>query len=509
MKAHEYKRLEADLPLIRGHAGPVVDFDFSPFNDSLLATASEDGTVKMWCIPEEGITKDVTECDAELRGHSKKLIFSKFHPSADYTIATSGLDTTVRIWDISQQKCAVTFEDLKSTTNGLEWSHNGSLLGCITKDKNLSFFDPRKDTSCVSVATHEGARPQKLTWLGDSEHILTCGFSRLSEREYAVWDIRNFGAPLIKKRLDDYSGVPFLYFDEEQKVVYVAGKGESAISFFQYSSESTNFIDYLGSFKGREPQKGFSFMPKKVLDLMSNEVNRGVRLTAKTVEYVSFKVPRKSGTFQADLFPPCKSQEPAMKFDDYISGQNVDPIRVELRPDVKADAVSAQKKANFMSKIGAQDTSSASTAAVVSQAPSRSQADQDEIDALRRKVEDLAEDLSQAKQTISQLQNEVESLTQTNENLVYNNQHLKGELEQAQDQINALNNQIATAAQSQAAYTDYSQHDQQQHQQYVDDGNNDQPYDFNHQQQHHDQQHDQQHEQHHDGAHHEEHHQYQ
>jgi len=55
-KAYEYKRLEADVPLIKGHAGPVVDFEFSPFNDSLLATASEDGTIKLWVIPEEGVT---------------------------------------------------------------------------------------------------------------------------------------------------------------------------------------------------------------------------------------------------------------------------------------------------------------------------------------------------------------------------------------------------------------------------------------------------------------------
>lgn len=92
MKAYQYKRLDADLPLIRGHGGPIVDFDFSPFNDNLLATASEDGTVKLWNIPEEGVTKDVLTSDAELRGHSKKLILQRFHPSADYTIATSGLD---------------------------------------------------------------------------------------------------------------------------------------------------------------------------------------------------------------------------------------------------------------------------------------------------------------------------------------------------------------------------------------------------------------------------------
>lgn len=75
----------------------------------------------------------------------------------------------------------------------------------------------------------------------------------MSEREYAVWDIRNSDKPLVKRRLDDYSGVPFTYFDEDHKVVYVAGKGESAISYFQYSTESPNLVDYLGSFKGKEP----------------------------------------------------------------------------------------------------------------------------------------------------------------------------------------------------------------------------------------------------------------
>lgn len=297
MKAYEYQRLEADLPLIKGHAGPVIDFDFSPFNDNLLATASEDGTVKFWIIPDEGITKHVTEFDAELRGHSKKLIFSKFHPSADYTIATSGADSTVRVWDISNQKCVMTYDDLKSTTTALEWSHNGSLLGLMTKEKTLNVFDPRKDGQALSTSTHEGARPQKLAWLGDSQTIFTAGFSKISEREYAIWDTRNISSPLIKKRLDDYAGIPFPHFDEDSRVLYVAGKGESAVSFFQYSTESPNYIDYLHAYKGKEPQKGLSFMPKRVVDVMPCEVARAVRLTAKTVEYVSFKVPRKSGTF--------------------------------------------------------------------------------------------------------------------------------------------------------------------------------------------------------------------
>ena len=100
MPAYKYQRFEADIPLIRGHGGPINDFEFSPFNDSLLATASDDGAIKFWIIPEEGIVKDVSECDAELRGHAKKIVFAKFHPSADCTIASAAADQSVRIWDI-------------------------------------------------------------------------------------------------------------------------------------------------------------------------------------------------------------------------------------------------------------------------------------------------------------------------------------------------------------------------------------------------------------------------
>jgi len=162
----------------------------------------------------------------------------------------------------------MTYDESKSTSTALEWSSNGSLLGCSSKDKTLSIFDPRKEGPAMTTNAHEGARPQKLVWLGDSQTVLTTGFSKISERQYAIWDVRDVSQPLIMKKLDDYAGIPFPFYDEDNKVVYVAGKGESAVSFFQYSTESPNYIDFLHTFKGKEPQKGFSFMPKRVVDVM-------------------------------------------------------------------------------------------------------------------------------------------------------------------------------------------------------------------------------------------------
>jgi len=33
----------------------------------------------------------------------------------------------------------------------MEWSHNGSLLATITKDKILNIFDPRKDGAAMTA----------------------------------------------------------------------------------------------------------------------------------------------------------------------------------------------------------------------------------------------------------------------------------------------------------------------------------------------------------------------
>lgn len=48
------------LPLLHGHQGAILDFEFSPFNEDMLATASEDGCVRVFKMPEEEVKKYLT-----------------------------------------------------------------------------------------------------------------------------------------------------------------------------------------------------------------------------------------------------------------------------------------------------------------------------------------------------------------------------------------------------------------------------------------------------------------
>ena len=54
---------------VSGHGGPVLDIKWSPFNDNIIASASEDCTVKLWYIPDGGLHEDLTEYLVELQGH--------------------------------------------------------------------------------------------------------------------------------------------------------------------------------------------------------------------------------------------------------------------------------------------------------------------------------------------------------------------------------------------------------------------------------------------------------
>ena len=56
---------------VSGHSRQVLDIKWNPFNDNIIASASEDCTVKLWYIPDGGLglASDLTEHLVELAGH--------------------------------------------------------------------------------------------------------------------------------------------------------------------------------------------------------------------------------------------------------------------------------------------------------------------------------------------------------------------------------------------------------------------------------------------------------
>lgn len=50
----------------------LSDFAFDPFDDDVIAVACDDGVIRVWTIPEDGLTESLTEPDVELKGHTER-----------------------------------------------------------------------------------------------------------------------------------------------------------------------------------------------------------------------------------------------------------------------------------------------------------------------------------------------------------------------------------------------------------------------------------------------------
>lgn len=63
---------------------------------------------------------------------------------------------------------------------------------------------------------------------------------------------------------------------------------------------------------------------------MESEVNRGIRYTQKTAQWISFKLPRKTDAFSEEIFPPCYKGEPGLTYAEWEGGKNANPPTLDM-----------------------------------------------------------------------------------------------------------------------------------------------------------------------------------
>ena len=317
-------RLSPEYPLFTGHSGAVLDLDFSPFNDNLIASCSEDSTIKIWQVPQQ-MTEDISTPLLTLKKHQRKVSNVLFHPVASNVLASSSFDQSIRLWDLEKETDRVCLQEFPEAVCSFAFNVSGSLICSTSKDKRVRVHDAHSGKAVAEAEGHAGVKTTRITWMGDSPYFLTTGFSRTSERQMTVWDSRQMGATggVKTEMLDSSSGLLMPFFDADTNVLFLAGKGDGNIRYWEFVNGS---LFFLAEFQSSCSQKGMGWMPKRGVGVLDNEIALMFKVCSSWIEPVSFRVPRKSDVFQPDIFAPTSSSEPALTAEQFFGGANAKPL---------------------------------------------------------------------------------------------------------------------------------------------------------------------------------------
>lgn len=328
------------VPQIFAHTDFVTDIQFSPFDDGLLATGSQDLTVKLWRIPEAGLGHGgLSQPELVLPSQPRRVETVAWHPTADCILGSTSYDSLV-IWDLIQAKELYNFQDHEDEVQSLAWQHSGQLLATQCKDRQLRILDPRQAKCVASCDSHQGIKDSDVVWINgpDQNRIFTSGFSSDRLRELTIRDLRNLNSPIKNLGLDNSAGLLVPLYDPDTNMCFLAGKGDRHVQFIELSDKEPFIIEGL-RFTG-EQTKGACLVPKRAMDVMQAEVNRVLQLGDSSVVPITWQVPRKSyREYHADIFPMTNGLESGPGPSTWWNGSNAGVPKINLDPSKRPQSV--------------------------------------------------------------------------------------------------------------------------------------------------------------------------
>ncbi|KAL0102978.1 hypothetical protein PUN28_018348 [Cardiocondyla obscurior] len=322
------------------HGATVMDFQWDPFNNQRLAVACDDGIIRLWEIPESGLTEPTNAPKYIIEAHTDKIYLIKFHPLASNVLASASYDMTVKIWDLSLLSSTETaFAKITLTGHtdqifSLAWSPCGQYLASACKDGKLRIYKPRSSDVPVKEGKGPvGTRGARVVWALEGRYLVVMGFDKVSERQIYIFKVDNLNTPLNTVGLDVSPAILMPYYDEDSSTLFLTGRGDSTIYAFEVTEEAP-YCCPLSHHRCSSLHQGLSFLPKIKCDVASVEFASALRLTNNTIEPLSFTVPRiKTELFQDDLFPPTKViWKSTLSATEWFNGGNKQPTRMSLKP---------------------------------------------------------------------------------------------------------------------------------------------------------------------------------
>ena len=254
-----------------------------------------------------------------------------FNPIASDVVCSAAFNGEIHVWNAlkGETVCELNAED---TPTCVAWSPNGVLIGATTKNKFVQVFDPRNNKLIMKHQINEAFQSAKFAWV-DNDTFVTTSWNKAGSKLLKLWDIRKVNQDLTSSEvtstsIDTSKTVTTPFVDRESKLIYTIGKGEAYIHYYDYSEGNLKQgID----FKATEPSISSVMFERKCLDYNTNEIDRFARyVNSQKVYYISFNIARRNPGFDQSLYPAVESGEAALSYDQWVGGENAEPIKKEI-----------------------------------------------------------------------------------------------------------------------------------------------------------------------------------
>ncbi|KAH8582096.1 coronin like WD40 repeat [Cryptosporidium sp. chipmunk genotype I] len=345
------------IMMVSGHSAGITDMKFSPFYNNFLATSSDDRSIRIWKLPNNGEFFDVLETDmndsqnikrgefvekitspiTSLHGHEKRVTLIEFNRNANNILSSTSSDGEIAIWDLERSLKIFSYQENKNLCYDIKWNYFGNMLATTNKDRLIRIVDPREQTTALNFLAHEGTRIGKCVWMGGfgtiQNKLITTGFTKAGSRSIKLWDVRNVESPIIDVQLDIMSSTLYPNFDDNFKLLTVFGKGDGNFRVFKFDNEEDS-LTLIEEVRTTKPQRGVCFLPTRCLDVSKSEVIRLFKaVNTDSIDVVSICLPRKQHSYSEDIFPDCFAGIPSCTSDDWRKGVSNPPVLVSMNPE--------------------------------------------------------------------------------------------------------------------------------------------------------------------------------